>query len=442
VPCEHTALKAWIRNTSENEKPSDFYQVCRKKFAITLRTLKELAQAGIWPARRWNTVLESWAYHSSRLRRVWLYVAPVLQNMPNESIQNTAHALSVWLQKSAEVCDRHEAIFLGLVQKLFDIEKMGDTHPQLTQASSHPVGRVTQGLLRYLLRTQGQGNRLFTPEIKSTLTQLCDTQIAVYQHARVKLTCYAAPLHGADAQWSQSHFLPLFRWTEPPHAEVLAMWRGILDSPYFSLLLTESIKADFLQTARHLNELDTHPGEDRLSQNYATLLTQIALKQTYTLPELQEATKNLSGSALVAAAQTLADQLESAGTQQTQFWENRVLPYWRNIWPQDNRYKVPELTEPLAVLAINADKGFAQAFEAVKGWLEPRAANYFIPTKLFESGLCSTSPKEALRLLRAVIADGMSPAPSEIEAVKNCLTAIKNQWPEASDQPDYQQLSK
>jgi hypothetical protein len=95
----------------------------------------------------------------------------------------------------------------------------------------------------------------------------------------------------------------------------------------------------------------------------------------------------------------------------------------------------------LAVLAINAAERFEQAFEAVKGWLQPRAAHYFIPTKLFESGLCSTSPKVALRLLRAVIADDKSPAPSEMEVVKNCLTAIKKQWPEASDQPDYQQLS-
>lgn len=435
TPRRRRELVEWLRQqpSSDHWQEDDWRQRCRDNFATTACALCALAGEGVWPTERWREALQAWS-EEKLLKRSWRYMAPILATAPDEVLQTLAHGVSWWLQAIAKTFEGHEAFFFVLARRILAQGHPDgvDTDDPVMRAINHPVGHVTEALLRWWYRRSLEDGQVLPEEIKPTFTELCDTRIDKFRHGRVLLAAHVIALFRVDGDWATQHLLPLFDW-QRSEAEARAAWEGFLWSPRLYRPLMELLKPAFLDTARHYAALGKHDGQ------YASMLTFAALDpgDTFTTTELAAATRALPPDGLHDAAQALVRALEGAGDQRADYWTNRVAPYLHAIWPKTRDNVSPAIAESLGRLCVAAQDAFPEALALLRAWLQPPAHPDYLVHRLHEAGLCGRFPEHALDFLSLVIGDQTQWPPSDLGA---CLDEIRIAAPELEADPRFERL--
>lgn len=435
TPRRRRELIEWLRQqpSTDHWQEDDWRQRCRDNFATTACALCALAREGVWPTDRWREALQAWS-EEKLLKRSWRYMAPILATAPDEVLQTLDHGVSWWLQSIAKTFEGHETLFFVLARRILaqDHQDGVDTDDPVGRAINHPVGHVTEALLRWWYRRSLEDGQGLPEEIKPTFTELCDPRIDNYRHGRVLLAAHVIALFRVDGDWATQHLLPLFDW-QRSEAEARAAWEGFLWSPRLYRPLMEILKPAVLDTARHYATLGKHDGQ------YASLLTFAALDpgETFTTAELAAATRALPPDGLHDAAQALVRALEGAGEQRADYWTNRVAPYLHAIWPKTRDNVSPAISESLGRLCVAAQDAFPEALALLRAWLQPPAHPDYLVHRLHEAGLCGRFPEHALDFLSLVIGDQTQWPPSDLGA---CLDAIRIAAPELEADPRFERL--
>ena len=289
TPRRRRDLIEWLRQQpgTEHWQEDDWQQRCRDSFATTACALCALAREGTWPTDRWREALQAWS-EEKLLKRSWRYMAPVMTDAPDEVLQTLAHGVSCWLQAISKTFEAHEAHFFTLARRILALDHqdgVGSDEPVM-RAINHPVGHVTEGLLRWwghrCSLEDGQG---LPEELKPTFTELCDTRIDKFRHGRVLLAAHVIALFRVYRDWATQNLLPLFDW-QRSEAEARSAWVFPRVPTSVPPLDGEELKPAFLETAHHYEALGKHDGQ------YASLLTFAALDlgDTFTIAELAGAT--------------------------------------------------------------------------------------------------------------------------------------------------------
>jgi hypothetical protein len=173
-------------------------------------------------------------------------------------------------------------------------------------------------------------------------------------------------------------------------------------------------------------------------RQFAALLTYAALDpvEGYTSADFQAAIVALPQEGLEEVAQALVHALESAGEQREDYWKNRIIPFWQQVWPRSRDFASNNVARSLAFLCIAAGSEFSSAVDLVADWLFPIEHLDYVVHKLNESGLCARFPETALRLLNAILND-QSLAPQEL---MQCLEAIAKAKPPLQKDRRHQRL--
>ena len=114
--------------------------------------------------------------------------------------------------------------------------------------------------------------------------------------------------------------------------------------------------------------------------------------------------------------------LEGAGEQRNAYWHNRVLPYFKSIWPKSVDVITPAISESLARLCVEAKEAFPEAFDQLKHWLKPVNHPDYLIDRLSESAIPRQFPTETLMFLNSIIGDDAQWLPQELG---QCLEEIK-----------------
>lgn len=419
TPRRRRELVEWLRQhpSTDHWQEDDWQQRCRDNFATTACALCALAREGAWPIDRWREAMQAWS-EEKLVKRSWRYMGPVLANAADDVLQGLAHGVSWWLQAIAKIFEGQEAVFFALAGRILRLDHQDgvDTDEPVMRAINHPVGQVTEALLRWWYRQLLEDGQGLPENLKPIFTELCDIKIEKYRHGRVLLAAHVIALFRVDQDWSMQHLLPVFDWkrSEP---EARAAWEGFLWSPRLYRPLIEELKPLFLETAQHYAALSKYDGK------YASLLTFAALDpgDTFTTAELASATRALPLGGLQDAAQALVRALEGAGDQRADYWANRIAPYLKAIWPKTRDNISPAIAESLGRLCVAAQDAFPSALELLRTWLQPPAHPDYIVHRLHEAGLCGKFPKPALEFLSLVIGEQAQWLPRELG---ECLKAI------------------
>ncbi len=407
----------------KDSQQDDWRKRCSESFQATAYALCKLAQQNNWPVERWRDALQAWGEEKLR-DRSWRYIAPIVVSAPDKLVQALSHGIGWWLQAVAKTFEGHEDHFLTLAQRVLrlDFEEDGDTDDPVFHAINHPVGHVTQALLDWWYRKEPGDGQGLPESIKPIFTELCDTQIAKFRHGRVLLAAHALSLFRVDKAWSEQYLLPLLDWN-CSEAEAQAAWEGFLWSPQPYRPLMEAIKPVFLDTVNHYAQLGKH------NEQFAAFLTFVALDpgDTFTMAQLATAIRALPAEGLRESAQTLVRALEGAGNQRADYWKNRILPFWKKIWPKSNDQVSSANAESLARLCIAAGDGFPSAMMAIGNWLRPIQWPYYAIQRLHESGLSGRFPETALIFLNAILNDQSSGGLAS--ELRQCLDAIARATP-------------
>ena len=434
-PRRRRELVEWLRQQpgTDHWEEDDWRQRCRDNFATTACALCALAKEGIWPTDRWREALQAWS-EEKHLRRSWRYLAPMLNTAPDDALQPLAHGVSWWLRAIARTFEGHEAHFFALARRLLALDHQDSVvaDEPVMHAINHPVGYVTEALLRWWYRRSLEDGQGLPEEIKATLTELCDSRVDIFRPGRVLLSAHVIPLFRVDRDWAIQNLLLLFDW-ERSGAEARAAWEGFLSSPRLYRPLMEIQKRAFLETAVHYAELGEY------GRQYASLLTFAALDRgdTFTDGELATATRSLPPDGLHDAAEALVRALEGAGEQRADYWTNRVAPYLHAIWPKTQANVSLAIAQSLGRLCVAAQDAFPEALARLRKWLQPQAYPDFLVHQLHEAGLCGKFPEPALEFLSLVIGDQTQWPPRDLAA---CLEAISTFEPELATDQRYERL--
>lgn len=435
TPRRRRELVEWLKQqpSSDHWQEDDWRQRCRDNFATTACALCALAKEGVWPTDRWREALQAWS-EEKLLKRSWRYMAPVLTDAPDDLLQTLAHGVSWWLQAIAKTFEGHQVHFFGLAHRILALDHQDgvDTDEPVMRAINHPVGHVTEAMLRWWYQRTLEDGQGLPAEIRPTFIELCDTEIDKFRHGRVLLAAHVIALFRVDREWATQYLLPLFDWRDS-EPEARAAWEGFLWSPRLYRPLMELLKPAFLDTARHYAALGKHDGQ------YASLLTFAALDpgDTFTTAELAAATRALPPDGLHDAAQALVRALEGAGDQRSDYWTNRVTPYLHAIWPKTRDNISPAIAESLGRLCVAAQDAFPEALTLLRAWLQPPAHPDYLVHRLHEAGLCGKFPEQALDFLSLVIGDQIQWPPSDLGP---CLDAIRSATPELGTDQRFEQL--
>lgn len=305
---------------------------------------------------------------------------------------------------------------------------------ELTTSINHPVGQVTQALLNLWLGRGPRDGDGLREDIKTVFTKLCDRTIDGYSVARVILCANVIALFRVAPTWAMEHLLPLFNWNESS-TDALTAWRGFLWSPRLYRPLFSKIKESFLATAGHFDDLG------RQQRQFTALLTYAALDpgDTFANEELRHALMSLPQAGLEHVASTLTRALSDAGEQRESYFQNRIRPFWRNVWPQDLQYASVNIAESLAQLCVEAKNCFPMALDMVRDWLQTIPRSMSVLHLLRESKLCVSYPQEALTLLAIITnASGQFAFPD----LGQSLQQIAMAWPEARGDTRYRRLEE
>jgi hypothetical protein len=268
-------------------------------------------------------------------------------------------------------------------------------------------------------------------DIKPLLTKLCGLEKPPYRYGRVILASRLISLFRIDRVWTEQYLLPFLNW-QSSESEARATWTGFFWSPRIHWLLLVAFKNDFLETAKYYDFLPSDSG-----YQYINLLTFAALdpSNTFTTEEYRLAICGLPQAGLEIVAGTLVLALQGAGKQREQYWQNRIRPFWQEIWPKDKQNMSISIAEHLARLSIAAGDKFPDAMSTVIDWLQT-FDHHNILYFLKESDLCSRFPQDALTLLNKIIGN---PSGS-YSGLDGCLNDIASAWPESQTDERYRRL--
>jgi hypothetical protein len=442
VPRRRRELVKWLKeHPAEDRWTQDGWtEACRVHLPAALCALFFLAKEGTWPDGRWGQALRVWA-DEKLVNRSWRWTARILARAPEQTLSALAPSLSWWLEKAAKLLTRHEEAFFFLCgQVLAEGEMPGEVAGEsVFEAINHPVGEVTQALLNWWYRHEPNDDDKLPGQLKPIFTRMCDTASGHHRHARVLLAANAIALFRVDPEWAHQHLLPLFDWSRSKD-EARRAWQGFLWSPRLHRSLVLAVKRSLLDTARHYAELSEHGSQ------YATLLLYAAL-ESYAVPaggeflsaaELQGAFRELPPDGLAEAAQALNQALEGAGDQREALWDNRVAPFWCEVWPRRAELASPAIANELCQLCVAAGSRLPDAFRMVKPWLQPTKHPDYLLRRLNDSGQIRRFPNESLALMDAVVGESAWLS-SQLAA---CLDQIKATAPSLVVDQRYQRLDE
>lgn len=441
APRRRDDLVGWLRQSPQRTFMQDdtWRERCRTHPLQCLEALAQLSSEDNYPIGRWEDALGAWEA-KGRLRRTWRCVAPAVQRFPASVLSDLAHSVSRWLKAVADVVSADDPRLLDLCQRVLALPLSDTTgitsagkplNEPVMEALNHPVGHVAQAILNAWFKRSPADNDGLPPNLKPLFTQLCDRSVARFRHGRVLLASRLIALFRVDRDWTQQYLLPFFNWDDSK-SEARAVWDGFLWSPRLYRPLLVAFKKPFLGTAFYYDELAKH------GQQYVTVLVYAALERVdgYQAADYQAPFAALPQSALLQAAQALKQALGAAGEQRGEFWSNRVLPFWQDVWPKSLALANPLLSGALALLCIEADAAFPQALEAVHDWLMHVEHPDRVVHQLHGSALCSRFPNDALRLLDAII-DEPQWFPRDLSA---CLKQIAEAAPKLVRSLAYKRL--
>jgi hypothetical protein len=435
IPKRRRDLAVWLKTHPEPDhwREDDWRDRCRTNFATISCTLYELSLEGVWPVSRWSEALQVWS-DDRNLLRSWRRLGSVLLKADQSVLKELSSSIGWWMQALGKKVDPNDFLFFDFTKKILNLNSE-DTPSQddLTSAAiNHPIGLVTEALLRAWYRTSPSDGDLLSGEFKVIFSTLCEPCIDGYRYGRHLLSTHLISLYRVDPEWTEKFLLPYFDWVKSIQ-EARSSWQGFLWSPRFYGPLFEVLGATFLKTSQHYLLLD------RLGSQYAGLLTYVALEHSEFLSSqgLANATRALPHDGLREAAHALVNALDGSGDQHAVYWANRVVPYLQKIWPKSSANISPEIADQLAQVCIAAKDEFPSAFSLLQPWLQALKRPDYVVHRLKESDVCANFPEVALDYLSIVIGETLRWPPTEL---RNCLAQIREAEPMLEKTDQYRRL--
>ena len=417
TPESAAELIAWLRENPRRDDWSrdDWGRRCQEDYEVASDALRVLAREGWWEPSRWNEALYAWT-DKGLVEKSWKGMSAMLLEAPDEIL--LAPGTGFWLRSVGRVAEPADRTYVALCDRVLDLapEDDGtDAESPVDRTLNHPVGQVIEGLLdNALLQAAGIG----LPAVaKRTLEMVCSLGEARFRLGRLMVASRVLPLLVRDEAWTREHVLPMFDWRRSTQDACLA-WCGFLTAPRFHESFLELVRESFVRASRHYADLGSY------GRQYASLLAYAGLRlRSGWTTSLREAIDDLPDAGLQQMLITLGRGLE-ADERREDYFNNRVLPFLRRLWPKTKDKLTAGVSTGFARLCLVAEDAFPQVVREVSGYLI--GAGQQAPGQLLFSlrskGYAKRFPEATLEFLGLVLGQSSVSLPEDLIA---CLRNIR-----------------
>ena len=425
-------LVEWLRENPRRGLRGDHWgRRCREDYNAASMALRTLAREGTWVAGRWNEALYAWA-DETLVEGSWKEMSTLLLEATDEVL--TTAGMSYWLRSVGRKAEGLDGSYVALCERVLDLapeDNATDAENPVNVALNHPVGQAVEGLLDYALRNADDHG---LPVVaKGVLTRVCDSSGCRFGAGRVMVASRVLPLMVRDEAWTRKSVLPLFDWSGDAVGALLA-WRGFLSAPRFHEAFLEGVRKSFVRAASKYEELGSH------GTQYAGLLAYAGLRLlSGWRVSLREAMEQLPDDGLQRVLGVLRQALV-ADERREDFFDNRVQPFLRRLWPKTGDRLTSGVSAGFAQLCLVAGDAFPVVFREVRVYLSAGVrAPGSVVFSFNDKGYPAKFPEEALDFLSLVLAGANVELPEDLRA---CLRAVRGAQPSLEETPMFQQLVK
>jgi hypothetical protein len=431
-----------VETKEDREGLLDLWRELARKYssrAITILLL--LVARNQWIEDIWHSALNGFAGEKIYIRS-WRYLAPVLREAPDSFYTEAVHPLSWWLRDATKpLSTDREAnywpIWDRLIEKAVAIEP-GDIKDPVEKAINTAAGILTESLFdRIWVRKPKVGDGLIT-ELADRLIKIARGEGGSYVLCRVILASRLNVLFAIDPEWTQENLIPYFDWEKSTEAP--SLWEGYLWTPTISPDLLHAIKKNLLKAVINKNQLGQH--DSQICRLFAIVC--LEFPETFSSGEIKNVLRAIGSKGRAAVADAIKDRLSEAEKDSGSFWQNRVEPWLKSVWPKDRTAIDSETSKSLALAAIAAGSSFERAVITVEKLLTRVDDFSFVvhmieSTRVDETPISQKYPGATLRLLDAIVSEeGKWPD----EDLRKILDQLAKAEPSLVDHSAYRRLNE
>jgi hypothetical protein len=400
---ERATLVSELRNRPSGQffYEDDWRDICEKDLPLAIGALTDLAAGDVWAAEVWSDALHVWA-QDGNVAQAWGLVTPLLQGMPREPFDKVLHGVGYLLRSAGKTVSFNDNQFFILLGRVVDAQSSSAweaTDDVVGKAINDAVGQAIQGAFDLWYRTKPSLGAGLTPApLQDLFTRIAAAPPGALLSGLAMIASNLNSLFLVDNDWSRAHLLPAFDWTAGEE-RARAAWEGYLWNPRLARELFAALKAGFIATAAHYNQLTKH------AEQYVGLLIWTALEypDLLSIAELRGALHLVPAKGLSSGVQVLATALEGAGDRASELWQSRVKPILIGAWPKSVNRKTAEQSTWFGQLCAAAGAGYPDAVATILPLASETRNNVVAFQTILQKELGKKCPADTLKLLRRLV---------------------------------------
>ena len=419
--------------TSADGTREPFTGLVKTQPGRAIRALGAAARRGDFPAHFWSAALRHWP--EAAPQRATRVLRGHLRRLPAETIAAMPCPIGEWLEKwFPDVAAEDRLLGFELFDHLTKSFLADDTErpqrhraettdagpsegsrPTVERASEAPIGKAFRGLIEVLSRDKPEQGAGLPRDFKSRFERFLSASGEGSDDAVCVLSSRIAWLNMLDPDWVDANMIP---WFHPGHDRFEPAWNGILSAPTQSIQPhLDKVKQGFLALPRTMYEWNWQ----RSAQKYSTLTVELALFSQGDEPGLSfEDARECLRRIRPADRAHVIWYLGLLGTRHHDRWHAFVIPFIRDAWPKERRYRNSGTSGAWLSLLCTTGDAFPDLLDVVRDHLvavDWRQAMF--PNTI--DTLAQEFPRQTLDLLDRVAPDGVSEPPYGLSRVLDLL---------------------
>ena len=405
-----------------------------------IAALGTATRQGEFPGVLWRSAIRDWPDHAPR--RVTKLLHGRLSRLPCTTIDALRDTVGDWLRDrfpnaagddkalAYDVFDHVVGCLLAggstatesaVGEQTIGGEPIQGSRQTLAHAINGPIGKAVEGLLKAFGNGSPAPGVALPADFKTRVDRLLTAPGEGAGHAVCVLSTRIGWLNHLDSAWVAANMIP---WFHLEHRRSEPAWNGLLWNHWESIQpVFGAIKASFLALPTRMYTW----ASTQETEQYCRWVVVAALFAGDDGPGLsfKEARQCLRGINQEGRQQVIW-LLTQVGTENDDGWQELVIPFIRQAWPNENRYRTGETTEAWLSLLEDTEDSFPKVLAAVRDHLRPvnsgRPVLYAFHREAGANEPLTTKfPRETLDLLDRVAPSGSRDVPYGLSDVLGLL---------------------
>lgn len=259
---------------------------------------------------------------------------------------------------------------------------------------------LMEGVLRRWYATEPKEDGGIISPFRGFFTFVAHGETFAVRSARGELLTQLSNLTLVDREWTFSTLTPVLSWESNG---ALESWKSAIKMTWRNADLMEHIKDDFIETAKHFNDLD----DGRKWYAHIVVLMGIVTNKGYESAAFGKILRDLPNEGRLQVAYDIQNRLHNSIDKIDACWKDEIGPFVKEMWPSDRACMNPEIAGVLFVGTAYCNTSFHDAAQTLLklygGHVEMRDVAYRLSHPPYGSlSRCQLYPEDVLDILSRV----------------------------------------